>query len=64
MLDLKLQDKAIIEGGAMLTDRHVYAAHKMLGMEFSHLFGLHAPVHTALSKRRISGNTRRMWIFP
>ena len=23
-----------------MTDRHTYAAHKMLGMEFSHLFGL------------------------
>ena len=36
-LDLKLQDNAIIEGGALLTDRHMFAAHKM---EFSHLCGL------------------------
>ena len=39
-LDLKTSDKAIIERGRELTDRHMEAAHKVLAEQFPHLQGL------------------------
>ena len=36
-LDLKTRDKAIIEKGRLLTDRHMHAAHKVLAEQFPHL---------------------------
>ena len=39
-LDLRYSDKAIIEEGEKLSDRHMYAAHKLLSGEFPSLEGL------------------------
>ena len=39
-LDLKLSDRTIIEKGGKLSDRHMYAAHKLLGRTFPSLGGL------------------------
>ena len=39
-----MEDKSIIETRAMLNDRHMLAAHKMLGKEFSHYLGLQSPL--------------------
>ena len=39
-LDLKQFDRDVIETGGMLSDRHMYAVHKMLAAQFPQLQGL------------------------
>ena len=42
-LDLTREDKTVLErDGAMLTDKHTYAAHKLLRIQFPHLQGCHS----------------------
>ena len=45
-LDLSVIEKVILEKGGMLTDRHMSAAHQMLGSQFPDLQGLQSPLRS------------------
>ena len=50
-LDLTFGDKRALErDGAMLTDKHTYAAHKLLRIQFPHLQGCHSTLFLQLKK--------------
>ena len=64
-LDLTFGDKRALErDGAMLTDKHIYAAHKLLRIQFPHLQGCHSTLLLQLKKFpsvtsvKCSGNCR------
>ena len=64
-LDLTFGDKRVLEtDGVMLTDKHIYAAHKLLQIQFPHLQGCHSTLLLQLKKFpsvtsvKCSGNCR------
>ena len=50
-LDLTFGDKQALErDGAMLTDKHIYVAHKLLCIQFPHLQGCYSTLLLQLKK--------------
>ncbi len=53
-LDLDVSDKVIITVGGMLSDRHMYAAHKLLASQFPSLQGLQSTLLSQTSFQPVS----------